>query len=205
MEVAPARLERFCAGVQQRHGAVFSTTTGTDRVVLHVTDGTRVELVPTVGGLEPAEHAGLALTPLLVHLARPWQVGLLLVRAGGHSAGVAQAGRVLTSSTDRRHVQGRSAAGGWSQQRFARRRAGQTRSALDQATETAVRALVDQRLDVLVTGGDRRSVATVLAEPRLAVVAGLLSPRWLDTPEPRRAVLDDAAARAHTVQVLLRP
>ena len=204
VEVEPERLERFCAGVVQRHGSVVRTQVRTGSVLLTTADSWTAELVPTVGGLAPGEHDGLRLDELLVHLARPWRVGLLLVRAGGHTAGVAVGGAVLSSSTDRRHVQGRSAAGGWSQQRFARRRAEQTRSALEQATETAVRALDGAGLDVLVTGGDRRSVSTVLADPRLAGLGPLLSPRWLDTPEPRRATLDVAAARARCVQVLLR-
>jgi len=205
VEVAPDRLARFCAGIEQRHGAVQSTRVQTDRVLLTTEDATTAELVPTVRGLSPAEHPGLALDALLGHLGKPWRVGLLLVRAGGHSAGVAVGARVLTSSTDRRHVQGRSAAGGWSQQRFARRRAGQRGSALQQAADTAARALVGQALDVLVTGGDRRSVDVVLADPRLAVLSSMVSPRWLDVGEPRRAPLDEAAGRAHTVQVLLRP
>ena len=204
VEVDPQRLERFCAGVAQRHGTVVRTQVRAGSVLLTTADSSTAELVPTVGGLVPGDHDGLRLDELVAHLARPWRVGLLLVRAGGHTAGVAEAGAVLTSSTDRRHVQGRTAAGGWSQQRFARRRAGQTRSALEQATETAVRALDGTRLDVLVTGGDRRSVSTVLADPRLAWLGPLLSPRWLDTPEPRRATLDVAAVRAQSVEVLLR-
>jgi hypothetical protein len=204
VEVEPGRLERFCAGVVQRHGPVVGTLVRSGSVLLTTADGSTAELVPVVGGLDPAEHEGLHLDELVDHLARPWRVGLLLVRAGGHTAGVAVDGAVLTSSTDHRHVQGRSAAGGWSQQRFARRRAGQTRSALEQATETAVRALRDAELDVLVTGGDRASVATVLADPRLAGLAPLLSPRWLDVGEPRRVTLDLAAARAHCLEVLLR-
>lgn len=204
VEVEPVRLERFCAGVAQRHGAVLSTVVRPGSLLLRATDDSTVELVPTVGGLVTAQHEGLELAGLLAHVARPWRVGLLLVRAGGHTAGVAVGGVVLTSSTDRRHVQGRTAAGGWSQQRFARRRAGQTRSALEQATETAVRALAEAEIDVLVTGGDRRSVAIVLDDPRLAELGPLLSARWLDTPEPRRATLDIAAARSHCVEVLLR-
>lgn len=205
VEVEPARLERFCAGVTDRHGPVLRTVTEGSRVSLTTADHTTVDLVPTVGGLAPLVQDGLHLQALLAHLDLPHRVGLLLVRAGGHSAGVAVRGRVLTSSTDRRHVQGRTAAGGWSQQRFARRRAGQTRSALEQAGRTAARALLAQSLDVLVTGGDRRSVTAVLADPNLAALVALLSERWLDTPEPRRATLDVAAARAHTVLVLLRP
>lgn len=204
VEVEPARLLRFCAGFEQRHGPVECTVTQPDRVLLSSADGATAELVPTVGGMTPARSPGLDLAALLAHVGVPRRIGLLLVRAGGHSAGVAVAGTVLTSSTDRRHVQGRSAAGGWSQQRFARRRAGQTHAALAQAADTAARALLHQQLEVLVTGGDRRSVDIVLADPRCAALAALRSHRWLDVGEPRRATLDAAAARADTVEVLLR-
>ncbi|MEO6879656.1 MAG: acVLRF1 family peptidyl-tRNA hydrolase [Mycobacteriaceae bacterium] len=205
VEVEPDRLDRFCAGVAERHGAVLHTVVDVHRTRLDTEDGTTVEIVPTVAGLEPGSVAGLWLAPLHAHLALPHRVGLLLVRAGGHTAGVAVQGRVQTSSTARRHVQGRTAAGGWSQQRFARRRAGQTRRALEQAADTAARTLLGLHLDVLVTGGDRRSVDIVLADPRLRALAPLLSPRWLDTPEPRRATLDVAAERSHAVLVRLRP
>lgn len=205
VEVDVERLDRFCVGVTARHGAVLRTVVQADGVQLDTEDGTTVQIVPTVAGLEPGSAAGLWLASLHAHLALPHRVGLLLVRAGGHTAGVAVHGRVELSSTARRHVQGRTAAGGWSQQRFARRRAGQTRSALDQAADTAAKTLLEQHLDVLVTGGDRRSVDVVLTDPRLRTLTPLLSPRWLDTPEPRRATLDVAAARAAAVLVRLRP
>lgn len=205
IEVEPGRLDRFCAGVAGRHGAVLNTVVQAHRVQLDTEDGTTVEIVPTVAGMTPGSMAGLWLAPLHNHLAAPHRMGLLLVRAGGHTAGVAVQGQVEMSSTARRHVQGRTAAGGWSQQRFARRRAGQTRSALDQAADTAAKTLLHHQLDVLVTGGDRRSVDVVLADPRLRALVPLLSPRWLDTPEPRRATLDVAAARAAAVLVRLRP
>jgi len=204
IEVAPARLHRFCLGFEQRNGAIRTTRVTADEVTLSTAGPASAELIPTVGGLLPVEFDGLALQPLLAHLAVPRRVGLLLVRASGHSAGVSVAGQVLSSSTDRRQVQGRSAAGGWSQQRFARRRAEQTRAALAQAADTAVRALLGQDLAVLVTGGDRRSVHLVLADPRLAELRPLCSERWLDLGEPRRATLDVAAQRADAVQVLLR-
>ena len=206
VEVGRDRLERFLAGVQQRHGGVLDTVVEPAAVLLRTGDGGTVRLQPTVPGLDPAPAVpGLVLDPLLAHLARPSRVGLLLVRAGGHSAGVAVHGHVLTSSTDHRLVQGRSAAGGWSQQRFARRRAGQLREAVAQATATAVRALADTRLDVLVTGGEHGHLDAVLADPRLAALLPLRSPRVLDVAEPRRRTLDEAARRVDGVVVELRP
>ena len=206
VEVGRERLERFLDGVDERHGGVLDTVVERGTVVLRTGDGTGVRLHPTVPGLEQAPRtSGLVVAPLLAHLARPSRVGLLLVRAGGHTAGVAVHGRVLTSSTDHRLVNGRSAAGGWSQQRFARRRAGQLRDAVAQATETAVRALAAVPLDVLVTGGERSHLDAVLDDPRLATLRPLRSPRVLDVGEPRRRTLDEAARRVDGVVVELRP
>ena len=106
---------------------------------------------------------------LLEHAARPRTVGVLLVRKGGYAAGVFAGTELLASKVGSRLVQGRSAAGGWSQQRFARRREGQAREAYAAAADNAVRILVPElnRLDAVVTGGDRPALAAVLEDPRL--------------------------------------
>jgi peptide subunit release factor 1 (eRF1) len=144
---------------------------------------------------------------LLVHLMVPRTIGLLLVRLGGYSVGIARAGVVLTSSTGSRLVHGRTAAGGQSQQRFARRREGQARVALQAAANTAVRVLLPRatELDAIVVGGDTTALRTLAADPRLSALLERAEPRVLDIPEPRRTVLDEAARRARCVEVQLRP
>ena len=77
---------------------------------------------------------------------------------------------VVASKVGQRHVQGRTKAGGQSQQRFARRRDNQARQAYEAAAEHAHRILVlESRAPVtaLVCGGDRAAVDQVLADPRL--------------------------------------
>src|SRR5437879_6414738 len=93
-----------------------------------------------------------------------------------------------------RPVHGRAAAGGWSQHRFARRREGQARTALDAAADAAAAVLLPAAasLDAVVAGGDRRAVDGVLADPRLASLRALLAPRLLDVPDPRSRVLEDS-------------
>jgi peptide subunit release factor 1 (eRF1) len=88
-------------------------------------------------------------------------------------------------------VHGRSAAGGQSQQRFARRREGQARVALGAAADNVVRVLVPEaaRLDALVVGGDRSAVDEVLTDRRLAPLLPLVTGRLLDVPDPRLKVL----------------
>lgn len=143
--------------------------------------------------------------PLVDHLLRPRRIGLLLVRLGGHSVGIAHDGRVETSRTNRRLVHGRSAAGGWSQQRFARRRVGQVRQALYAAAADAFDVLVPQvsQLDGVVLGGDQRALNTLRTDHRLAPIFAIAEPRILDVPEPRKTILDDAAQRARSIEIIV--
>jgi hypothetical protein len=97
-----------------------------------------------------------------------------------------------------RHVQGRTKAGGQSQQRFARRRVNQARQAYEAAADHAARILGGARLSV-VTGGDHAAVDEVLADPRLRQVA--VTEPWLAVPDPRRAVLDRAVIDALSLRV----
>src|SRR5258708_2392182 len=69
----------------------------------------------------------------------PRAVGVLLVRLGGYAAGVfaGYPPALADAKVGSRPVHGRSAAGGWSQQRFARRREKQANEALDAAAGAA--------------------------------------------------------------------
>jgi peptide subunit release factor 1 (eRF1) len=156
--------------------------------------------------VQPGHRDGIAVDDLLEHLMVPRTIGLLLVRLGGYSVGVARAGVVLTSSTGSRLVHGRTAAGGQSQQRFARRREGQARVALRAAADTAVRVLLPRagELDAIVLGGDAAALRSLATDPRLTALLARAEPRVLDIAEPRRAVLDEAARRACCVEVQLR-
>ena len=148
---------------------------------------------------DPSFVAGV----LARHAARPRTIGLLLVRRGGWAVGTARDGRLLLHKTGSRYVQARTAAGGWSQQRYARRRGNQA-DALVQAVVEATAARLDAgSLDGLVGGGDRALVDTVLADPALAAVAALPRGPLLDVPDPKAAVLEAAAERVRAVRVLL--
>ncbi|GAA1536070.1 acVLRF1 family peptidyl-tRNA hydrolase [Nocardioides humi] len=130
-------------------------------------------------------------------VAAPAVWGVLLVRKGGFAVARVEAGAVVASKVGQRHVQGRTKAGGQSQQRFARRRANQARVAYEAAAEHAHTVLAGAR--EIVTGGDRTAVAEVLADPRLRSLA-VVGP-WLDVPDPRRAVLDRAVRDAGALVV----
>ena len=88
-----------------------------------------------------------------------------------------------------RYVQSRTAAGGWSQQRFARRRANQADGLVGAAVEHAVRLLAGTRPRGVVLGGDKALVATLLEDPRLAGIRDLPRRELYDLPDPRLDVL----------------
>ena len=87
------------------------------------------------------------------------RIGLLLARKGASSRSVSPtAPDLVVSRLDTRYVQGRTAAGGWSQQRFARRRDNQAKAALGDAAELAVRLLLPEA-GTLTDAGVRRRPA----------------------------------------------
>jgi hypothetical protein len=190
--VAPERLGRWLSGFGERHGEP-EVRYDEQRALFAAPDGAVAEVeVPF-----PPLHGDL-----VEHVLRPRVVGVLLVRRGGYAAGVFDDGRLVASKTGSRHVQGRTAAGGWSQQRFARRREGQTAQAYAAAADTAAAVLLSRPLDALVAGGDRSAVDAVLADARLAGVRDLLTGRLLDVPDPRLKVLQAAAYRDVWIRVL---
>ncbi|NBH03799.1 Vms1/Ankzf1 family peptidyl-tRNA hydrolase, partial [Amycolatopsis sp. SID8362] len=91
-------------------------------------------------------------------------------------------------------------------QRFARRRAGQARHALQDAAKDAFEVLVPRlsEVDAVVLGGDRRALDELRVDRRLAPLFARAEPRVLEIGEPSFAVLGEAAARAVSVQVTLR-
>lgn len=122
--------------------------------------------------------------------------GVLLVRKGGFAVARLAGPDLVEHKVGRRHVQGRTKAGGQSQQRFARRRDNQARQASEAAAEHAARIL---RPGPLVTGGDRAAVTDVLADPRLRGM--IVVEPWLPVPDPRRQVLDQAVLDAQAISV----
>ena len=180
--VSPERLQRWLDGFAARHGAV--TRTFDERVVrLEGEDGSVAEIEVPFPPLDGA---------LVEHVLRDRKVGVLLVRLGGCACGVFDGERLVASKITTRQVHGRSAAGGQSQQRFARRREGQVRVALQASADTAVRVLLPhvESLDAVVVGGERTAVEEVLSDRRLEPLRPLVTGRLLDVPDPRQKVLE---------------
>jgi hypothetical protein len=156
-------------------------------------------------------EAGLAMQvacAMAAHAGADRTVGVVLVRLGGYAAGVFTGSPPVleASKTGSRLVHGRSAAGGWSQQRFARRRQQQAASALSAAADTAARVLAPYagRLDAVVLGGDRRAAAGLREDPRLRPYLELAVERFLTVPDPRLAVLRDSPRLFRSLRVRVR-
>ena len=186
-EVPPERLERWLGRWVERHGEMAVVRSGAERVTFEAADGAVLDCDPPF----PPLPAGADAAALLEHVRRERVVGVLLVRLGGHAAGVFAGRRLVDSKVDSRLVHGRHRKGGSSQRRFERRREGQARLALEQAAGTAVRVLLPHRadLDAVVLGGDRAALREVLADPRLGPLRPLVAEPVIDVPEPRLNVL----------------
>jgi len=196
VDVPPERLARWLENFASRHGGCTS-----EGLTLTGTDGATAELSPPPGAPAVADLAGLRDV-----VGTPRRIGLLLARKGAVAVGVAEGAKVIVSKVDTHYVQGRTAAGGWSQQRFARRRDNQAKAAAADGAAIVERLLLPEvrALAALVTGGDRAAVDAILAAPRLAELVRLRDERFLDVPEPRRAVLEEAVAQALAVRILVR-
>lgn len=189
-----ARIQRWVDNFAQRHG---ETSLAIDSGAL---TGAAVDGSSFVAAL-PFEktYAGPAEVEAFVAAAVPppdW--GVLLVRKGGFAIARMHGTAMTDHKIGRRHVQGKTKAGGWSQQRFARRRANQASAAYEAAAEHAARILAGLR-GPLITGGDHGGVDDVLTDRRLQSMQ-VVGP-WLAVQDPIRAVLDQAVEEAQKVRI----
>ncbi len=195
--VPAGRAERWVDNFAARHGGV-SLTVDRGALLGSAPDGSSfVARLPFgrvyAGAADPAALATAATPPPL------W--GVLLVRKGGFAVARLEGPTMAEHKVGQRHVQGRTKAGGQSQQRFARRRENQSRAAYEAAAGHAARIL---RPGPLVTGGDHAAVDAVLGDSQLAALrdAGLtVGAPWLPVPDPRRRELDAAVADAQCLAV----
>jgi Actinobacteria/chloroflexi VLRF1 release factor len=196
--VPRARFERWVANFAERHGGV-ELAIEAGRLAGTAPDGSHFVArlpfeAPYAGPSEPAAFAQ--------DMTAPDDWGVLLVRKGGFAVGRLAGERLVDSKVGQRHVQGRTKAGGQSQQRFARRRDNQARQAYEAAADHAARLLTTDAAGtelLVVTGGDHAAVAEVLADSRLRHLR--VVPPWLDVPDPRRSVLEQAVLDACSAQV----
>lgn len=132
---------------------------------------------------------------------QPRTAALVLVRRGGYGVAVAREGAVVASKTGSKYVQGRTAAGGQSQQRFARRRANQADELVEKVAAQAAGVLGGHPIEYLAPGGDRTLAGLVLDQPAMRPYATLSRVAFLDVPDPNGAVLKKAAADICSIRI----
>ncbi|ACL39994.1 conserved hypothetical protein [Pseudarthrobacter chlorophenolicus A6] len=189
-------VERFAAS----HGSL-GVEDHDEGVRLAAADGATALLVaPWPNDGRPGRGSGVV--ERLASLAsQPRTVGLLLVRRGGYGVAVASEGIIIAAKTGSRYVQSRTAAGGQSQQRFARRRANQADAMAEAVAEQARLVFAGRAFEYILPGGDRGLVDNLLAHPALKPWAGLPRLAYLDVPDPRAAVVKKAAVDACSIRV----
>jgi hypothetical protein len=204
IEVGPERFAGWCDRFAVRHGGPLEVTASPVDLVVTAADGAvatcRVPFAPLSDSAGADPVGALAAHALAVR-----RVGVLLVRRGGYAAGIFEGEHLVESKVGSRYVQGRTSAGGWSQQRFARRREGQAREAYAAAADTAVRILIPgvDGLDALVTGGDTAAVAALRTDPRLKRLWAKETEPFLNLGDPRLAELRKAAPLFRAVRIRL--
>lgn len=193
MVVPAGRLARWVSNFVASHGPTTYEADG----ALHgrAEDGSWFRAALPLGATYPGPADPDA---FVAAWSAPADWGVLVVRRGGFAVARLRDTRTVSSKVGQRHVQGRTKAGGQSQQRFARRRDNQARAAWQAAAQHAETHLASLT-GPLVVGGDASGLVTVL---ELARLQHLTLHRLTDVPgEPRRASLEAAVDEALGISV----
>ncbi|MGD8215210.1 acVLRF1 family peptidyl-tRNA hydrolase [Aestuariimicrobium sp. Y1814] len=199
VSVSPERLSGWVDRFRQGHGPT-TWVVAPRTVLLTATDGAHALLHNPWEPLAEDASPGAVVR----HLTRDRRIGLLLGRKSAHAVGIAEGGELVASKVDTSYVQGRTKAGGWSQQRYARRRGNQADKAVEATVERCLTRLLPEvgSLEGLVCGGDAAFVAAVLDDARLAPLAALRTAHpVLPVPDPRLDVLKDAVGLARAITI----
>lgn len=203
------RLRPWLDGFARRHGDFAATSEG-GALALTAPDGATARLLPPVGATrdDPAGTAADPVAAFVENCLTDRRIGVLLVRRGGHAVGVFEGTTLVSSKVGSHYVQGRTKAGGWSQQRYARRRANQAKRAFDDAADEAARVLLPEvaTLRAMVCGGDAPAVRTVLADHRLAPLRAVFEASGeivLPVVDPRLRVLTGFATTMLSITIEL--
>jgi hypothetical protein len=193
--VPAPRLARWLENFVTRHG---ETELGVDAGALtgDAADGSSFVAALPFSGVYAGPPSADA---FVAQCGAPPEWGVLLVRKGGFAVARLAGTVIVESKVGQRHVQGRTKAGGQSQQRFARRRDNQARAAFEAAADHASRLIGS--VPALVVGGDAVAVDAVLADIRLRSLAVAVVGEFLTVPDPRRSVLEEAVLDACSVRM----
>ncbi|WP_288800221.1 acVLRF1 family peptidyl-tRNA hydrolase [uncultured Arsenicicoccus sp.] len=200
LDVDPDRLTAWVGGFLDRHGPARWSHDGAT-VIVRAGDGA----VARLDALDPAGSERVSsLRTLVGWPGPPPRLALVLVRRGRYAVGLADGEGLLAHTAGSRYVQSRTAAGGWSQQRYQRRRGNQADALVRHVADEVVRLaepLGPGWARAVVLGGDRGLAEQVLHDPRLATWRGLPRREAFGIPDPTHAILRAELRRARAVRV----
>jgi hypothetical protein len=198
--VPAERLSGWLNRFEARHGRT-TTVASPSQVVLSAGDGAGAVVEVPFPPLPSPEDP----PSVVEHALADRTLGAVLVRKGGYAVGRFEGRRLVSSKVGSAYVQGRTKAGGWSQQRYARRRANQAHQAYAEVADVVAGLLLPRlaELEAVVGGGDSTGVHAVLDDPRLVALRALLQPRVLPTPDPRLRVLEAFGDQLRQVRITL--
>lgn len=198
--VSAARLPRWLDGFRERHGDL-EISVAPEAVELRAPDRAEARIAlpwgPLPGEAEPLDE-------LIAAVAQERRIGGLIVHRRAHAVGVFDGSQLTSGRHDSHYVQARTKAGGWSQQRYARRRANQADKAYASAMADCEAVLLTASgLEGLATGGDQAAVTAILADramTRLRELPRLMVPA---VPDPNAGILADFGERLRQVRITL--
>jgi hypothetical protein len=197
------RLDRWLAGFIHRHGAwspAYQLHPG--GWLLTAADGTTAFVAEPVWLAHVVDVCDVDTLDGLPHIAP--RFGVLLLRRAAYAVGAFDGDHLVDRKIGTRHIHGRTAAGGWSQQRYARRRANQGDEIVSAAVQHAERILGGlPNMHFLVTGGDRPLLAAAQRSAGPGI-AGLPVAMHLGMGNPDSAVLASVPDRVLAVQIAIK-
>ena len=144
--------------------------------------------------------------PLARLLAADYTVGVILLRLGRYLVAVFEGERPVATKTDTRYVKGKHHAGGTSQLRFTRIRAGQIRKLYDETCRVAQSrfAPYEGAMDHILLGGERQTLnGFVKVCPYLQRHRAQVLSRRLNVRDPKHDTLETVAAMLRQSRVWL--
>jgi Actinobacteria/chloroflexi VLRF1 release factor len=167
-------------------------------------DHQKYVIIPPFPVAEKSTADYLNIEPMKMLLSKDYIIGVVLVRLGSYAIGVCRGEKLINSKVGTGLVHGRHRQGGSSAHRFERHRDKQIESFLIRVCGHAREQLEPyvKSIDYMVYGGARTTI--LLAQkycPFLEKLGKPILPPLLDTPEPRRPVLETAIGRIWSSEI----
>ncbi len=209
VDVPFGRLAGWLRGFVIRNGEITSVTYTPHSLTATTSRGGSAQISGAWDPLAVVDPGpGHAIEDIVTACAPPRHAAVILVRRGGFSLGSVNidgaALDVRVSKTGSTYVQGRTAAGGQSQQRFARRRANQADKLVKSAHTAAQRVFEGiAGPDMLITGGDRPLIEDLLGRATMSWAKAIERKVHVPVPTPKRRILDEAVTTATSLRILV--